>query len=272
MIKLALPLAAIMVTLPLGTVQQQSVLWSPEDITSISWWEASEGNLLTTGDNVVTQWLDTGSAGIYHLMQDTNLERMTNSTRTINGLNVIEGDATQWMEFENFPIPDSGNLAIFVVAEIDTTSKGAGLICMNADSNDWELAAKDGAPDTDFYGFLNVDGNIGNDVQSSGGPYNGPSLYNVNFDWGTSNYNIYIDGEQTATRSDYYSNKVFTNQHLKIFADRPDEEHPDGAIGEIIIIEDVTEATRQIVEGYAGHRWGFISNFTNTHPYYSSPP
>jgi hypothetical protein len=44
-------------------------------------------------------------------------------------------------------------------------------------------------------------------------------------------------------------------------------------MGEMIWVpSDVTQATRQIIEGYLAWKWGLVANLPALHPYKSAPP
>jgi hypothetical protein len=46
-----------------------------------------------------------------------------------------------------------------------------------------------------------------------------------------------------------------------------------GDIAEIIVIHnDVTTATREIIEGYLAHKYGLVALLPPTHPYKIDPP
>lgn len=44
------------------------------------------------------------------------------------------------------------------------------------------------------------------------------------------------------------------------------------AIGEVIMVQNVNLAVRQIIEGYLAWKWGLVSNLLPTHPYINRPP
>lgn len=65
--------------------------WSPGDLTGYLWYDASDTSSITEVGGAVSQWNDKGTLG-KHMTQNTESEKPTSGTITINGLNAIDFD------------------------------------------------------------------------------------------------------------------------------------------------------------------------------------
>jgi len=221
----------------------------------------SEPLEIVAGSGPVSQ-LDDKSGNNYHMVQGTGADQPTTGSTNLNGLNMLACDGTDWMYHDSFLVPTSGNFAVFMVAKPSVISDENDALCsMNVGEN-WQFTAEaanmfSGRVQTVSSGTLLL----------TNGPYAGPSTYNVNFDFtGAGVFDAYVDGYQRTTTNAYVT-KIDTNQTFKLFANRNDVMHPEGAFAETIVVEDVTEATRQKIEGYLAWKWGLVTQLPNGHPY-----
>ena len=79
--------------IPLGVLASSSVApaggaFSPESLTLVAWFDASDTDTITHISGVVSQWADKSGNG-YHLTQATEAWRPSTGTHTLNGLNVL---------------------------------------------------------------------------------------------------------------------------------------------------------------------------------------
>ena len=132
----------------------------------------------------------------------------------------------------------------------------------------WQLAAGSNPPDFDG----RIATTAGTDIDFTGGPFPGPSIYNVNFDYtGDAEFNGYVDG--TSRGSSTYSTQLDTSLNLQIFKNLTGVVFtPEGCFGEIIVTYDLSENTRQLIEGYLAHKWLGKSHLPSNHPYRDAPP
>ena len=224
--------------------------FSPSDITSLlAWYDPSDATTITDTGGLVDQ-LDDKSGNGAHLTQ-SSAARPTTGTRTQNSLNVLDCNISDYMTKSAFAVPASGDIAIFMVAQIDVVDATSDSIVSMDATNDFQFTASSA---TQFDGQLNTTG-IGSNVNLTGGPFAGPSIYNINFDFTSGFYNAFIDGVQRGA-NETYTAKLDASQELIIFSNRAKINYPDGAFGEIIICEDCTASARQDIEAYLGAKWG----------------
>jgi hypothetical protein len=90
--------------------------WTPAEITTLGWWDASDESSIEDTGGDVTQINDKSTNG-EHLVTSTG--NPTTGSRTQNDLNVLDHGGSTWMKATNMSFPASGNSAFFMVAEID---------------------------------------------------------------------------------------------------------------------------------------------------------
>lgn len=249
-------------------INPHTFLWTPSVITTEGWYDCSDTDTITDSSGDVSQ-LDDKSGNAEHLVQATGADQPETGTRTLNGLNVLDCDGSEFLENLAFPIT-AGDIALFVVAEIDSLSSTANaIVSMNATGTpDWQF---DSNSATQFDGRINVT-SMGSDVNLTGGPFAGPSIYNINFDQsGAGIYNAFIDGIQRAVNTTY-STAMDASQEFRMFTNRGSVSMPNGAFAEVVLITDFTAVTREIIEGYLAHKWGFSTNLPSGHNYRNTPP
>jgi len=240
--------------------------WTPEQITTLQWSDAADADTITEIAGDVAQW-DDKSGNENHLTQSTGTNQPRTGVRTLNGLNILNYNG-DFLEVASFPVPASGDIAIFAVSEVDVvTNNSDSMFSMDSSDNDFTFRAES----SPFTGRINTTG-IGNNVTLTDGPHEGPSIYNTNFDFtGLAKYNAFIDGTQRASNTNY-STKLNTPQSFKLMATRNGTSPLDGAVGEVILVEDVSEATRQLIEGYLAWKWGLQASLPYEHPFKNGAP
>jgi len=243
-------------------------LWTPDEVIGYKHgWDASDTGSITESGDDVSQIDD--QYGTEHLVSSGGDEPETN-TRTLNSLNALDFDGTELMDKTSFPIPVSGDFAVFLMVSIDGAAhiQDAVLSMQEASNNSWQFDSDDAS---DFNGAIDVS-NVGVDSPLTGGPYHTPTVFSIVFDLNdTGFYNAWVDGNKRTTDEDYNS-AIGSSVDLLLFANRVGLQQMDGAFGELVIIDDVTEETRQLMEGYLCWKWGTEGNLPGGHPYESAAP
>lgn len=263
------------IIVPTGKRLSSDSLYTPYYTPSISWQDATDLTTYTPSfDDTVGQWRDKKGNGV-NLEQFSSLLKPRANIRTHNTLPVLDFNGSQFMHNTVYSVPASGNLAIFIFAQVDSTNSPSDSIAsMNGATYDFQLDASGGSITNDWFGA--IDGanivspsplflNFGANDKA----YNGPSLYNANFDWDGGIVNMFVDGTKETNDGTYLA-KLDTVQDFAIFANRGDTVFPNGMVGEVLVIEDCSLACRQRIEGYFAWKWGFV--LPALHPFKYRPP
>lgn len=250
-------------------------LWDPtQDTGVVTWYDASDVSTITHVDGSVSQIDD--KVGTAHQTQTTGSKQPTIGTRTINGLNALDFDGTQYLQHLGYAFPTSGNYAIFVVCEIDTvTNNNKSALSYDATTADFQINARPGNPVAgEFYGTFTSGGNMGFDrISLSAIDRKGINQFNAVLNF-SANTIVFTGNGDVTTQTTDYTIKVTEDgdQALKIMSNR-DTLHPlDGAIGEFIITSSIDLATQQKIEGYFAWKWGAQAKLGSAHPYKNTPP
>ncbi len=249
-----------------------SELWTPTDLSvePISWVDASDESTITESGGNVSQIDDKTSNG-NDLSQGTG-SRQPETGQTLNGLNVLTFDHTtsEALVHNTFPIPTSRDISVFTV---QSYTGGGGsvsdsLFSMDSSTADWQVAADNTAQ---FDGRVNSTGMGGSSTQNwTGGPFNGPSIYNAYFNKTGNGRGAYVDGVEVTTE-EVYTTGMDASQQFRIMANRGNTGSISGILAEMVIVEDQSLATRQLIEGYLKWKWN-LSALPSGHPYEFAAP
>jgi hypothetical protein len=246
------------------------VAWEPTEITTHAWYDASDSSTIAEYDIIgyVTQWNDK-SGNNYNLSQSNASIQPQTRASTLNGKNVLTFSSDSLIDL-GFPIPDSGDISVFIVMEPTFfNNNSASLFHFNAISNDVQFDTNSGV---EFIGRINASG-IGSDKVLTGGPFTGPTIFNVTFDYSnTGTYNAYVDGTKRTTDTTYVNKLTNPMERFALGVNRGLNRYLDGDYAEVILVEDCTDETRQKIEGYLAHKWGLASNLPSDHPYKTAAP
>lgn len=237
------------------TMGSTNYAWTPSDLTTIGWYDPSDSSTITESGGAVSQ-LDDKSGNSNDVIQATGAKQPVTGTRTLNGLNVLDCDGGDFLWNSSFAI-GANNVAVYAVGEIDVIDDNNDAVFsmdrIAAEGGDFQLEASN-FDQVNFYGRLN-----GTDVANIN-PYadakHGPSIYEVVWDYDTTaEVNVYIDGIVNPDGPKTPSSAMASPVKFYIFTNRAASQEPDGAFGEVVVTTDVSDATRQLVEGYLAWKW-----------------
>jgi len=244
-------------------------LWTPELIPALGWWDASREDTITEIGGAVSQWDDI-SGNSRNLGQGVVGQRPITGVESLNGMNVIEFDGVDDMMLTNtFPVP-AGNVAIFSLSTATTMASIFSSVYSMNGTNDFQFSS---ASTINFNGRIESTNLGGNGVSDlTGGPFPGPSIFNANFNFGANLRNVMIDGF-VRQANQAYTSALDPTTLLRLNSNRGNSDFLGGICAEFLIIEDMTENTRQLVEGYMAWKWlGSGSQLPVDHPYRNAAP
>lgn len=252
-----------------GTPAPHVDMWNPALIVTEGWYDANDLSTIVESSSRVSQWNDK-SGNLRHLVQSSDPLKLFTGIRTLNGLNVLDGDGSRWIGLNPFPVNADGNISIFGVFVVDLVNNlSDSLFAMDASGSDFKFcSASGGYAGPDFRGFVQGQGA---GITLTGYPHNGPSIYHVEFDKTNSLTTARVDGISRGTAA--YDVTLLPSQFFTVLADKNAVEMINGAVGEVIVVhDDLTQATREKIEGYLAWKWSLVANLDAGHPYKLTPP
>lgn len=242
--------------------------WTPADISTQSWYDTSDSSTLTITNSIVEQIDDKSGNSIDLIAASLSTNNHTLVSSGLNGLDVVSLDGDDRYNpsaGNNISIPD-GNLQVFVLTQVDEVdSANDSIIAMAGGTINWQLQAKDG---TAFKAQVNSQAGV---TPASSTDFSGNyHIFNAFFDWGNTIIRSYVDGKVEGSAT--YSDQLSSSLSLRVYTNRGNNQMPVGKIAEIILCHDVTDSTREKIEGYLAHKWGLESNLPGTHLYKTVSP
>jgi len=233
-------------------------LWTPAEISTGLWLDASDNSTITLNGSNVSQW-DDKSGNSRNATQSTAANQPAYLTADQNGLNVIDCDL-DWFSYSNLSTVSTFSSSTFVVMQatglgstnyppIVTWFNNGGLYhYLGGSGTNWGVY--DG-------GFRFSTESIGNNWKIVENIRDKSTAQNIFYSTGNS-------VGSTGLTSAGYTSKIGNddaNQRSRM------------KIGEIVITLDVVSTiNRQKIEGYLAHKWGLTANLPAGHPYKTTPP
>jgi hypothetical protein len=246
--------------------RDQIVAWSPLQLSPLAWFDPSDETTITSSSTNVTRIEDkSGNGRFLHPGNQTNTSPQT-GVRSIYGLNAIEcvRDDYDYME-GSFVKPASGNIAMFIVADVDKTGNQHDAILGQGRGTNNGVSIKTNSmnPPVPKNG-----GSVGTAPAPTTKPF-GPKLYYLEADLSKQFVSLYINGGNVSNLA--YSTAYSSSDNLMVFNNSNGGTLTvDGAFGEIVVLENCPESDRQKMEGYLSRKWGL--SLPHGHPYESSTP
>ena len=226
-------------------------LWTPAQIATAAWWDASDVSTISDTGGAVDQWNDK-SGNDRHFTQTTPADQATTNSTTQNGLNVLDFDGDDQY---------SGTQP--VVSEINYF-----LVRRTSDSATLDFSGSD----TQKFSFVSESGS-GGDIHLN---FGAPSLYKNGTLESPDNRGQVFDLINTGSWDliGFIDADVSTwGGALNIGYPYNDLYNSVANYAEIIVVEGtITTELRQRIEGYLTHKWGLEANLPVDHPYKSAAP
>lgn len=222
-----------------------------------AWFDFSDQATITSSSNNASSVKDKAGT-IYSLSQGTTINQPKTGTRTHNGLNVLDFDGNDFMQF-NLNTAVSSPFTIFIIGQYDTSSTQQSLIGRQTSAIAGQFVIRKEVNSTTFNSFL-----FGSGGQSSSavipqavGNLN-PNIHQVNFSGvGSSAINYSLNGSAAYVGANIngYDNTVATS--LVIGSNSNTSGSLDGWIGEIIIYDRVLTSDQILfINRYLSKKWG----------------
>ncbi len=247
---------------------KSSSLWTPKNITTQLWLDASDSSTILLTSDAVSQWSDK-SGNNRHLIQNTA------ANRPLKGINSINFDGINDFLSTSSTFPSLTDFSIFAVADGSAipTNQERGLLAIDNGNNTGYLLG---------YWFERTSFSGGTLSSYIGGT-------SLNTSSSTIPLTIFTPKILNQIRKLTVSNSLLDNGIIKasvtsgntvttsipsntLYVGRSDLTYL-GNIYEIILIsEAVVDDLRLKIEGYLAHKWGLTNNLASTHLYKNLPP
>lgn len=252
-------------------INPHTFLWTPDLITTEAWYDCSDTSTITDSSGAVSQ-LDDLSGNAEHVTQVTGSLQPQTDARTINGLNAIDFDGTEYLDIASrLGFGANPDIMVFCIAETDT----------NVQSNDrfWQLGNTEngvlaGSVGTQEWAWRFNDGSERYNSVTTGTPQISVHKHPSGGDYDSSSF--FLNGTEqsftnqgsptnlpTSTVTQFYLGAGMSNSNILEF---------DGIIGELFVVESNSLDIQLRAEGYLAHKWGLTASLITGHTYKNVPP
>jgi hypothetical protein len=263
---LTLAVASAVAAAPRGT-------WSPTQITTAMWLDASDSTTLTAVSGVISEWRDK-SGNARHAAQTTASYRP--GTATVNGLAVLSFDgANDYMDIATSAL--HGQLApnlFYVFVRNNAGSGGDGY------RPEISILPSSGSDNGAFH-YINPGGygasypnntrGWGNYDLGSGTPYTTGSVELISFAVAAGQWRVYRNGTSEGT-SGTVTTALGSDAAGMRLAQQYGGRTSGISLAEIVMVFDASLANRERVEGYLAWKWGVQAKLPSSHAYSSNSP
>lgn len=249
----------------LDALNRQIIIpWSPSEISTVAWWDASDTSTIEHTLNTVSQWKDKSGNGV-DLTIPSNSVAPTTNTRTLNNLNVMEYAGTDSGLVNNSFSFDRTNQDFLISLMLSINSSPLNVQhflfhLTNVTTSGKRMMVRSTTSNTGLQVY-GGDGSVAKVFGASGLSLRGSnSLITIKLDSSASSF-IRVNGAEKASgdSGNYPFNlfKLGTNENGAFAI--------EGFFAECVAYTDDTMVER--IEGYLAHKWGQDSSLDAGHTY-----
>jgi len=244
--------------------------FNPLDVSPVGWWDATDSDTITDSGGNVSQW-DDKSGNNYDVTQGSGSDQPITGTRNINGLNILDFPQKELSINSRLGLGANPDVMIAVVIVVDSSVTSDDRWCgfsgnvtnsikVSVGSDGWAWRYNNG---NDKYTPVTLSTpTITVMTRPQGGTY--------------GDARCFVNGVEQAESVQTNPTSI-PNDTTQLFEIGDGDvgggnKRFDGAIGELIVVEDETLDTRQKLEGYLAWKWSLEDNLPSDHPYKGAPP
>jgi hypothetical protein len=244
-------------------------VWTPAELTTAAWFDASDVTTINHSNGAVRLWNDKSGHDLNLSQGTASLQPVTGAA--INGLNALNFTGDRMSTASN---PFGGvisNAFVIVVHKVDAIANGILFSLTGATTpttSRWQANAPYGDGQMNF--DVNASGTGANRLSATYGVTTGStaiaSFYCSTID---NVQQVYKNGTLLAGDSSGASATPVSG----ISIGGASTVYQDTTLGEVIIINGTVDVnTRQNLEGYLAHKWGLTASLPTNHPYKAIAP
>jgi len=267
--------ATLTITVSSGDIAP--VLWTPAEITTALWLDASDSSTITLESSTVSQWADKSGQN-RHATQGASSAMPTVSAAALNGLSVLTFDGTNDFLTLGTVLGRPANYTVFAVSRLTKAlSSAQAVIASMMDTGESKNSCLTMVNDAGKCFW-----NYGNGSDYRWGYPNGAFTLN------TFAQHCLIHTHGTQNEAVFRDGALLTNAGLAGTATANSGAAQTTSIGRlggfngwylggdvaevVVLLSSAPVDTRQKVEGYLAHKWGMNSSLPSGHPYKENPP
>ena len=247
------------------------VSWTPAETAGlVGWYDASDGSTLTVSAGAVSVWAD--KSGNHHHAEQSTASKQPQWTG-----DRLDFSGSQILKVSNDAFKDLQNPAVIAVTKRDSSRRWGNAVASwhGENGNGWQVRQLNWSERT--YTFTTRDTSGADDPDSGtmsalGVPHMF-AAYRMNDDTRAFRLNgletMRIADTGTIGYTDGYSSigGVYSND-----AATSEQNHLDGSIYELVVLNDSSEMDVEKLEGYLVDKWGLASELPAEHAYKEAAP
>ena len=249
--------------LAITQLRLSGALWTPSDIITDAWYDASDDSTVTEASGAVSQLSDKSGNG-FHLTQSIEADK-PQTGGMIGGLNALSFLSSDQLGNVSFSVlNEQQNRSIFIVATASETDGSNNIFDLGENGVTERFSTN-----KYFVGFNSS--NVNFDAPT---PNNSTSIIEVGLD-GTKVEDVFmfVNGVALTVESSVNPTSLMHTGDGLYLGKSVSGSNPSCTIGEVIVFARVlTVDERQLIEGYLAHKWGLASDLPESHPYKTSAP
>lgn len=245
-------------------------LWTPAEITTELWFDASDNSSITLNGSTVSQWNDK-SGNDRHVVQNTGNNQPLVISSGLDGKNVLQFDGANDFLRHTPSTPFALNsVSIFAIFKVNGSTTYIRPPLLLDYSNT-------GRPVDRYNSTIHLDGGFPSssfNLSTSLSSFFIYELTAINNAGGIGVHQVIERSNGVQVSSKFGAATWSTaNQTINIGMRYDNATSLNGQVAEIIVVADtVSTIIRKKIEGYLAHKWGLSSELSSEHLYKSAPP
>lgn len=259
-----------------GISQPAGGTWTPADIVTKAWYDASSDSYLSVSSGRVNFVIDRSGNGLI-LSNPGGSSRPSRVIGGLNGLNVIGFSSGQYVgrtTNNNIFRNKSSGLLVALRKITNRSSRGEVFFVTTNSTGAIRASLATGASgNKNSMAGRRLDSNSERLIHSTDDGSSDWEIHIGAYDWANSNAYLYINGVLQGSDTNFQTDGNTSNTDAARISIGSSSGGMIGQIAEALIVEsDITSETRQRIEGYLAHKWGLTSLLENGHPYKNFSP